>query len=45
MISGLSVIDKISDTITVNKIATIDRVIDTVMRGNHKGGVKAYGSK
>lgn len=25
--------------------STIDRVIDTVMRGNHKGGVKAYGSK
>lgn len=43
--SSTSVIDKISDTITVNKIATIDRVIDTVMRGNHKGGVKAYGSK
>lgn len=43
--SSMSVIDKISDTITVNKIATIDRVIDTVMRGNHKGGVKAYGSK
>lgn len=43
--SSTSVIDKISDTITVNKIATIDRVIDTVMRGNHKVGVKAYGSK